>query len=83
MTAAMLVLETDLLKPTSRQNSTRTVLGAMPNRRWARWGRLLYKPRPTRKSSIADLADYFGSIPHGRTSKVGRRAELLIGACCI
>ena len=34
----------------------------MPNRRWSRWKRLLFHGHP--EVVDADLADYFGSIPH-------------------
>jgi hypothetical protein len=60
------------LKPIFHPNSTRTVLGEMPNRRWSKWKSCCFRGHP--EVVDADLADYFGSIPHADLLKsVARR----------
>jgi len=71
MTAAMLVLEPIFeadLPP--EQYAYRP--GETPSRRWSRWKGLLFRGHP--EVVDADLADYFGSIPHAELLKsVARR----------
>ena len=73
MTAAMLVLKLDLSKPTFHQSSMPTAPGETPNG-GGRGGRVaLHRGHP--EVVDADLADYFGSIPHARASKVGNAPD--------
>jgi RNA-directed DNA polymerase len=39
----------------------------MPNRRWSRWKSAVFRGHP--EVVDADLADYFGSIPHAELLK--------------
>ena len=68
MTAAMLVLSRSS-KPTFHRRSTPTALGATPSRPLSEVEELLFRGHP--EVVDADLADYFGSIPHAELTEVG------------
>jgi len=79
MTAAMLVWSRSS-KPTFHRKSTRTGAGRNAQQAAVEVEELLFRGHPDVVD--ADLADYFGSIPHTDLLKsVARR--IVIGVCCI
>jgi len=69
------------LKPTFHQSSTLYRPGRNAQQAGDRGGKS-YCSVVIRKSLTADLADYFGSIPHAELMRSGSAAGSLIGACC-